>query len=94
MEFAISKYDITPKEPTYMEGYGGRNQRSKGVHDNIYVKSLLIKNNSEMVLITCADVCIISRDLSDQLKKSITENYLLKEENILITNPSSFRSCP
>ena len=85
MEFAISKYDITPKEPTYMEGYGGRNQRSKGVHENIYVKSLLIKNNKEMVLITCADVCIISRELSDQLKKNITENYPLKEENILIT---------
>ena len=87
MEFAISKYDITPKFPTYMEGYGGRNQRSTGVHDSIYVKSLLIKNNGEMVLIISADVCMISRELSDQLKKAImTESHPLKEENILITS--------
>jgi len=56
MEYAISKTDITPAMPVYLEGYGGRNGLSHGVHDNIYATSILLRNNGCTILIVSVDM--------------------------------------
>lgn len=84
MEYAVSKADITPAMPVYLEGYGGRNGLSKGVHDKIYVHSLLLKNNGCTLLIVSIDILSIMREKADALKRKITEKYGLREQNILI----------
>ena len=84
MKYSVYKADITPRMPVYMDGYGKRNGRSKGVRDNLYVKSVFLKDDNCSFLVISADICCIKREDADGLKIKITEKYGLPEQNIVI----------
>lgn len=84
MEYSVSRVDITPVMAVYMDGYGARNGLSRGVHDSIYVNSMLLKDNGHSLLIISIDILSIKREKADEIKQKITEKYGLPEQNILI----------
>ena len=46
-----AKLDITPQIPIKMSGYSGRTERSKGIHDPLYIRVLILDVDGYRVVI-------------------------------------------
>jgi len=51
-----AKVDITPKVPIRMSGYSGRKEPSKGIHDPLYAKFLVLDVNGHRVAVISCDL--------------------------------------
>lgn len=90
----VSKIDITPKDPIWMAGYGGRDHPSEHVIHPIWIKALALEDVSgkQAVLIT-ADLLAMPKGLSDQIRSGLKERYGLEKSQIII-NSSHTHSGP
>lgn len=52
MKFAVAKRIMTPRRPVFLAGIGARMHKSEGVLDELYVKTVLLSANRDMLLVT------------------------------------------
>lgn len=64
---------ITPPIPCEMGGYAARTGPAEGVHDDLYVRSLVLEDGgTRLGLITC-DLLNLDRALVEQVRKRVSE---------------------
>lgn len=78
---------ITPPEPVYMMGYGARNERSIGIHDDLFVNAVAFSDGEQRVVLVAMDVCEMDVNCVQVLKGVIGEvNDLAPKEIIINTS--------
>ncbi len=86
LKVACSRNVISPPPDIELGGYGFyRNRKNKGVHDDLYVRSLLITDGNEEVIIINADLLDVSDRVEASVKELVSEKLGIKKENIIIT---------
>jgi neutral ceramidase len=83
MRFCILKDKITPDFPVFQQGFIGRGHKSEGIHDDIFVKVVLMQAN-KTVLIISLDLCTGDRSFVNGVKKELGEKFGFKEDEVLI----------
>lgn len=85
MKAGFAKIIITPSESLDLWGFVGREGKSNGVLDDIYVKSLVIQYSNQYYTLLSFDLGGIDEEFSDSLKKMIQDRIGIKIENICTT---------
>ncbi|NJD01531.1 MAG: hypothetical protein FIA99_02755 [Ruminiclostridium sp.] len=83
MKFCILKEIITPDIAVFMAGFTSRTHKSEGVHDDPYVKVILLQANKPVLLIAL-DLLGGDRSFTDGIKASIYEKFGLKKDDVFI----------
>src|SRR5215218_9447489 len=75
---------ITPKQPTWMAGYGGRDRPSEGAVHDLWAKALVLEDGAarKAALIT-VDVCGIGRDLSLRIRDALRSRGIEHDRIVL-----------
>ena len=84
LKLGVSQVNITPDKPVMMGGYSVRKTPSTGVHDEIFTSAFYFSGQKNDALLITADVNSFSKELIDDLKKSITAKTGITTENIMI----------
>lgn len=82
----VSKVDITPPAGIFLSGFSARKKPAHKVHDRLYARILLFSNGDidKTLVIICADLCAISRNITERLRKIIKREVGIPEENIMV----------
>src|SRR5687767_8970269 len=81
----LSKMDITPSEPIWLAGWGFRNQRSKGVSQKIWVKSLALQSGNEPPCVwVTADILGFSRKMTQAIAERVEKKYGIDRSRLLL----------
>ncbi|TWU22945.1 Neutral ceramidase precursor [Novipirellula galeiformis] len=80
-----AKITITPDEPLWMAGYGGRNKPSEGKLTDLWAKALVLEDaNGQRGVVLTLDLVGIDRTLSETVCNSLQKAYGLSREQITI----------
>lgn len=79
--FSKEKIDIKPE--TIMAGYGGR--VSKGINDDLYVRTILFKDQEGIYILIQLDLLAIDYYFSDLIKATLKDKLNVKYENINVS---------
>lgn len=78
---------ITPPEHVYMMGYGARNDRSLGIHDDLFANAVAFSDGVQKLVVVALDVCEMDINSIQVLKGVIGEvNELTPAEIIINTS--------
>ena len=83
MKFAVRKRNMTPDHPVFLAGFGARTKKSEGVLDELYVKTVLLRNHRDLLVIAL-DALGCDRGFTDGIKTHLGERFGLLPEQILI----------
>lgn len=83
MKTGYSKICITPPTDTVMCGYYEK-RRSKGVLDDLYATAVSFDDGEKKALILAVDVCLLSTEQSNRIRKSISDATGLDREAIFV----------
>ncbi len=76
----------TPPIGTPLGGYGARKGApSTGVHDDLYVKALVLSDGKDMVAITGSDLLLVPPNVAAICRERVAKETPLTEKNILFT---------
>jgi neutral ceramidase len=85
---------IIPPKGTPMAGYGAREGKpSIGVHDEIFVKALVVGDGTDIAVIVGADMLIIPENVAEQVRDRVSKQTPLTGNEILF-NASHSHSGP
>ena len=84
MKVAITRKEITPKEPAYMSGHAIRVGFHQGVLDPLYCTVLLIEGNTSLCFVTI-DVVTVDEAYSCEVKNDIAKTYGIDKHNIFVS---------
>lgn len=90
----VTQVKITPEEPLFMAGYQSRNKPFETVHDDLYVKALVLedRDGTRAVLVT-SDLIGFKRDISDPIRGRIQEQTGIPATSVVL-NSSHTHSGP
>ena len=80
-----AKTDITPPLGTIL-GCDLDRHFARFIHDPLFAKALVVKNENTMVAIVIVDICIMPSDLMDDIKFRIHQKTGIRPENILLAS--------
>ncbi|MGC8870093.1 MAG: neutral/alkaline non-lysosomal ceramidase N-terminal domain-containing protein [Brevinematia bacterium] len=80
----VSEEDITPKYNTYMAGFVARGEPSKGIHDPLYARTIIISNEKEIFAIISLDLLGIDEELTNEIRIKIEEKLNFAKERIIL----------
>lgn len=83
MKFAVAKQAMTPAEPVFLAGIGTRTHKSEGVLDELYVKTVLLSANREL-LIVAFDALGADRGFVLGIKEALRVRFGLEEADVLL----------
>jgi len=83
LKFGIASETFTPDRPVFMHGYGARERKSEGVHDELYVKAVLLEANKRLLIVTI-DALGSDRSFIDGIKDALLERFGLEHDQVLI----------
>lgn len=82
--FGFSKHNITPDFPTCLACSQQKDTLFERIHDSVYVRCIVLKNNSRFVVILSYDLLFHSRDLHEFIFDYTRTLCDLKKSDILI----------
>ena len=85
--------DISPKCEVHLTGFGNPNRKYLGVHDSIYLSSLVVEQDGVLVAFVCGDVLGFDHRKLVEVRQKIQEKTGINPENILF-NASHTHSAP
>ena len=90
----VASVVITPEEPMWMAGYGGRDHSSEGTLHDIWAKALVLEdeNGKQVVLIT-SDLLGFPKGMSDNVRDRLEEKFDLTRDEVMM-NASHTHSAP
>ncbi|MBS5987797.1 neutral/alkaline non-lysosomal ceramidase N-terminal domain-containing protein [Clostridium sp.] len=83
MKIGFNKIDVTPKKRVNMAGYD-RQEKSKGILDNIEINTLVIVSNNTPVIISMLDSIMLEESFCEDIRNYISSEYNIQKSNILI----------
>ena len=78
---AVVKIDITPDDPQLMAGYGARTLKSKGVHDRIFHRIVVMDNGTEQFILVSSELGKFSPSVYDQVAEQLQNKYGINPVN-------------
>ncbi|MBO3801093.1 MAG: neutral/alkaline non-lysosomal ceramidase N-terminal domain-containing protein [Thermoproteota archaeon] len=78
-----SKVDITPAKQQFIAGFG-QNRRSTGIHDNLYVRTLALELNGNLLFISSLDLIGLFRDVVMEIREKVKNKLNVKKERIIV----------
>ncbi|MHB9031010.1 MAG: neutral/alkaline non-lysosomal ceramidase N-terminal domain-containing protein [Candidatus Latescibacterota bacterium] len=85
---------ITPKEPLWLAGYGGKKQPSQGTISDLYTKALVLRDpQGNRAVIVTTDIIGFFYEFTDAVTKEASKRYGIPRESILL-NASHTHSGP
>ena len=75
---------ITPQHPIELWGYGARTGKSRGVHDDLFAKVLVLDAGGLFVLVML-DLGGVSREIGDIIKRRLASELAVSESRIAVT---------
>lgn len=89
-----AKRPITPPIGTPLAGFGDRKGKpSTGVHDELFVKALLLTDGANRAVFVAADMLIIPENLAEMVRERVA-NQTAKPADIILFNASHTHSGP
>ena len=90
----VARVKVTPTEPIFMKGYGSRTKPSEGVREDLFVKALALRDetNAVSVLVT-SDLHSYTRRMSDTIADAVAMKHGITRDR-LILNGSHTHSGP
>ena len=82
----IARADITPPAFTFMTGMGLGRPDSKGIHDRLFAKVLVIFNGEEKIALVTADMNYIDYDSINELRRLVEVYTDIKGENVKVSS--------
>lgn len=83
MKFAVAKQTMTPDKPVFLAGFGARTHKSEGVLDGLYVKTVLLSANRNL-LIVAFDALGADRGFVQGIKEALRERFGFAEAEVLL----------
>lgn len=82
----VAKADITPTEPMWLAGYGGRDRPAEKTLHEVWIKALALEdaNGGRVVLLT-SDLCGIPRWMYDSVSDAIQKRHGLDRSRLSLT---------
>lgn len=84
MKAGAARVEITPDKPCYLGGYYGVTQRSKGVHDPLHARVLVLDNGSARLVIIQQDLILAGGVMIRELKDMIQKEFAIPPENVVV----------
>lgn len=83
----VARAVITPKQPLWLAGYGGRIKPSEGTLHDLWVKALALEDaaGNKVVLLT-SDLCGMPKWMVDKLFAAMKKKHGLEKSQIRLTN--------
>ncbi len=79
---------ITPPDTMGLAGYAYRINHgfgNSGVLDNLYARALSLKSNDVNLIVITMDICLISEETGDMIRKKVAEKTGVPIENIMLS---------
>ena len=80
----LSQKIITPPPGIHLMGYGNRIQGNIGVHDDLYVTTLVLSDGEARAALLTADHTFIHNRIVDQIKARLAETSQISPESIFV----------
>lgn len=80
-----ARANITPPVGTPMAGFGARKDVSRGIHDELYAKALVVTDDSESAVIITADLIGLSAETVAHVRKKIEDSTGVPSRSILVS---------
>jgi hypothetical protein len=77
--------DITAAVGIAMGGYGARTGVSKGIHDPLYVRTLVLDDGTTKLVLAVCDLVGVPAELVTQAREQIERDYGIPAENVAIS---------
>lgn len=84
MVIGNSKLPITPLVGTFLAGYSSRVEPSTGVHDELYVRSVVLGKGEERLAVTVADLLGISRYVAARASEAVEDKTGIPRWNVVV----------
>lgn len=75
---------ITPPLPVPMGGYGARSGPAEGVHDDLFVRTLVFQDGPSSFVLMTADLLAFSRDLTARVRAAVTAATEIPPERVMV----------
>jgi neutral ceramidase len=85
LQAGVAKLNITPQIPVPMYGYGNRKDNLQGIHDSLYVRTLLFSDGHQTVAMIATDICEYQQDFSDYALPRIADETGIPEDHLMFT---------
>ncbi|MEM7012535.1 MAG: neutral/alkaline non-lysosomal ceramidase N-terminal domain-containing protein, partial [Verrucomicrobiota bacterium] len=80
-----ARIDITPEQPIWMAGYGGRNKPSEGMVHPLWAKALALEDASgERAVIIGTDTLGMTQSIYSTIKERLKASHNLEDDQIMI----------
>lgn len=81
-----AKAEITPPPGTPLSGYGKlRGKKTSGTHDPLFARALSLKKNGELYVLVSLDLCLVDKQLGNEIHRRISEAQPLDRSRLLVT---------
>jgi hypothetical protein len=85
MIIGTAKEMVTPHVLMKMGGYAARTEPFEGIHDDLYVRSCLLKNEDKQIVIISYDIIHFNYCLNKRIQDYLCDRYGVKKEEVLIS---------
>ena len=86
MQFGVARDLITPAVRTHMGGYGSlQKEFFTGIHDDLYVKTLVLDDGSQRVVLITYDLLMHDYALTEAIADYIKTRHGIDGENLLVS---------
>ena len=84
LQAGAARRSIVPPTPTYMGGFFDRKEKFQGVHDDIFVRALVLDNGQTQIAILACDLIDVDADLTQKTRAAIEEATGIPATHILV----------
>src|SRR5579862_6817390 len=85
LKAGVATVCITPERPVWMAGYGGRNKRSEGKYQDLFVKALALEDRAgHRTVIVTSDLVAVTRNWREPVLQQVKARLGLEEDQILL----------
>ena len=81
-----AKAVVTPPVGYHMGAWGLRQGRSTGVHDDLYVKALVLANGRERIALVAMDVAGVTKGILENIQSRVTELTGISASHLLVNS--------
>lgn len=85
MIIGLAKEMVTPHVLSKMAGYASRTETFKGIHDDLYVRSCILKNESKQVVLITFDIIQFSYSLNEKIQRYLYDQYSVENRQVIIS---------
>ena len=82
----VAKTNITPEQPMWLAGYGGRDHPAEGKLHDIWIKALALEDaGGKRVVLLTSDLCGIPRWMYDSVSEAAKKQHGLDRSQVRLT---------